>query len=76
MSDDVYVGAGFACSHQPVVCRDCGRLSSRPVNEETGQIKEEYSHCLCGSANLVFWDQKCPKCGSQDMNDEVVGLWD
>lgn len=77
VADEVFVGPGWAVTQGTFRCQDCGNVISAPIDERTNTILPKYSHCkTCNSTNLVPWDRNCPKCGSDEIDEEVVGMWD
>lgn len=77
IADEVFVGPGWASTQVPVLCQDCGRVSSTAIDDRTNTLVEKYATCRhCGSKNIVVWDNKCPRCGSEDFDEECVGMWD
>lgn len=77
VADEVFVGPGWATTQETFLCKDCGNVSSAPIDERTSTILPKYSHCnKCNGTNLVPWNGKCPRCGSTDIDEEAVGMWD
>lgn len=77
IADDVFVGEGWASIQKSFLCKDCGSVNSAPIDDRTETIKPKFSHCKnCNSTNLIPWDGKCPKCGSTEIEEEAVGMWD
>lgn len=77
VADEVFVGPGMVSYIEPVLCQDCGSVSSCAIDEQTRKLVEKYAHCKnCDSSNLIVWNRKCPKCGLFGVDEECVGMWD
>lgn len=77
IADDIFLGPGWTCYQEPVICKDCGNIMSTSINESTRAILPQYAHCKrCGGSNLIIWDHKCPKCGKTEIEEDPVGMWD
>lgn len=77
IADEVFLGLGWASCRKAVLCKDCGNVTSAPIDERTNTILSKYSRCIkCQGTNLVLWDGKCPKCNSAEIDEEAVGMWD
>lgn len=77
VADEIFLGPGWVICLEAVLCLECGNITSAQIDEMSMTIKPGTSRCsACHSDRLVPWDHKCPKCGSPDLDEESVGMWD
>lgn len=77
IANGVFVGRGFIAINELFICKDCGNVISRTIDEKTDKIIDSQAHCpYCNSMNLEIWNHTCPKCKKHKLQGEFIGDWD